>query len=109
VHREFGSTESAAEASVAFTEVETCGFLQLPKAAGLPTLSNELSEQADCAAKRPKMVTVLVTHATVGYSYQTNSKEDMLHGGARKKPNVLSPIWMLRMNRLRESSSHMRP
>jgi hypothetical protein len=89
-----------------FTEVETCGFLQLH--AGLPTLSNERQKQADCAAARSKMVTVLVTHATVGYSYQTNSKEDMPRGAARKKPNVLSPIRILRMNKLRGSNSHMR-
>ena len=52
-----------------FTEVETYGFLQLH--AGLRTLSNERPKKADCAAARPKMVTVLVTHAAVGNNYQT--------------------------------------
>jgi len=67
-----------------FTEVETYGFLQ--SHAGLPTLSNERPKKAECAADRPKMVTVLVTHATVGYGYQTNSKEDMLREAARESP-----------------------
>ena len=78
-----------------FTEFETCDFLQLH--AGLPMLLNDRPKKADCAAARPKMVTVLVTYATVRHSYPTNSKEDMLRGPARKKPNVLSPIRGLRM------------
>jgi hypothetical protein len=63
---------------------------------------NDRSRKADCAAAKPKMVTVLVTYATVGHSYPTNRKEDMLRGTARKKPNVLSPILALRMNELRD-------
>jgi hypothetical protein len=88
-----------------FTEVETCAFLQLH--AGLPPLSNDHPKQADYAAARPKMVTVLVTYAVVGQSYPTNRKEDMLRGPARKKPNVLSPIRALRMNKLPGSNLHM--
>src|SRR6516225_2096187 len=89
-----------------FTQVDICGFLL--SHAGLPTVPNERPEQADYPEARPKLVTFLVTHAPAGGSYQTNSKGDMLRGATRQKPNVLSPIRTLRMNRLPRPNSKPR-
>jgi hypothetical protein len=86
-----------------FTQVETCAFVR--SHAGLPIVPNEGAGQADDPEVKWELVTDLVTHTAAGGGYQTNSKRDMHRGAKRKRPNVLSPIWSLRMNRLPGLSS----
>jgi hypothetical protein len=81
-----------------FTPLETCGSAQLH--ASLQIVRIEYAAQADHAGGKYELVTDLVTCTPAAGGFPNNSKGNMARGAGRKRPNVLSPIWSLRMNKL---------
>ena len=67
-------------------------------------VSDDRAQQVDEVVATYGLVTDLVTHSGGGAGYQTNGKGHLPRGANCKEPNVLSPIWQLKMNKLRSSS-----
>jgi hypothetical protein len=76
-----------------------------PLDVGAMLVSTDRAQQVDEVTATYELVTDLVTHFSGGGGYQTNSKGHLSGGALCKQPNVLSPIWHLRMNKLRGLSS----